>query len=208
MAVALAPDQAIFDNISLVKIGVRFINNCQQCIRWCRQYELLATNMICPTCNHQCREQALDYVVDGVTWRWPVKVCKKRIGFRHCSFFEKSYLQLWQILGLTYLWCRSAGKSRGMSMADAQHELQIRSKHSIVDWNQYCRDIAISHFINNPVQIGGPRQIVEIDKNLFSRRKYNQSRIAPDWNNRILEVMILQPKKAFCCQFHIRMPLL
>ena len=46
---------------------------------------------------------------------------------------------------------------------DAQHELQIRSEHSIVDWNQYCRDIAISHFINNPVQIGGPGHIVEID---------------------------------------------
>ena len=56
---------------------------------------------------------------------------------------------------------------------DAQHELQIRSEHSIVDWNQYCRDIAISHFINNPVQIGGPGHLVETDESLFSRRKYN-----------------------------------
>ena len=67
----------------------------------------------------------------------------------------------------TYLWCRGAGKSRGVSVADGQHELQIGSEHSIVDWNQYCRDIGISHVINNPVQTGGPRHIVEIDKFIF-----------------------------------------
>ena len=119
MAVALVPDQAIFDNISLVRIGSRFLDNRQECIRWWRQSGLLATQMIC---NHHCREQPLDRTVDGVTWRCPVKVCKKRITIRHGSFFKKSHLQLWQILCLTYLWCRSTGKSRGMSVADAQHD--------------------------------------------------------------------------------------
>ena len=65
-------------------------------------------------------------------------------------------------------------------MADAQHELQIWSEHSIVDWNQYCRDIAVSHFVNNPVQIGGPGHIVQIDESLFSRKKYNRGRIVPE----------------------------
>ena len=32
MAVALAPDQAIFDNISLVRIGARFMDDRQECI--------------------------------------------------------------------------------------------------------------------------------------------------------------------------------
>ena len=77
MAVALVPDQAIFDNISLVRIGARFMDDCQECIRWWRQYGLLATQMICPTYNRHCREQALDRAVDGVTWRYPVKVCKE-----------------------------------------------------------------------------------------------------------------------------------
>ena len=180
MAVALAPDQAIFDNISLVRIGARFMDDRQECIRWCPKYGLLAMQMVCPTCRRYCREQALDRAVDGVTWRCPVKTCKKRFSIRRGSFFEKSHLQLWQLLGLTYLWCRSAGKSRGVSVEDAQHELQIGSEHSIVDWNQYCRDIAVSHFLNNPVQIGGPGHIVEIDESLFSRRKYNRGRIVPE----------------------------
>ena len=92
MAVALVPDQAIFDNISLVRIGAHFMDDSQECIRWCWQYGLLATQMICPTCNHQCREQALDRAVDGATWHCPEKVCKKRISIRHGSFFEKSHL--------------------------------------------------------------------------------------------------------------------
>ena len=105
MAVALAPDQAIFDNISLVRIGARFMDDRQECIRWCQQYGLLATQMFCPTCHCHCREQALDRAVDGITWRCLVKACKKRFSVRHGSFFEKSHLQLLQLLGLTYLWC-------------------------------------------------------------------------------------------------------
>ena len=50
----------------------------------------------------------------------------------------------------------------------------------MVDWNQYCRDIVVSHFINNPIQIGGPEHIVEIDECLFLRRKYNRGRIVPE----------------------------
>ena len=92
MAVALVPDQAIFDNISLVRIGARCMDYHQECIRWYRQYGLLAMQMICPTLNRHCREQALDRAVDGVTWRCPVKVYKKRISIRHSSFFEKSHL--------------------------------------------------------------------------------------------------------------------
>ena len=114
MAVAPAPDQAIFDNISLVRIGARFMDDRQECIRWCRQYGLLAMQMVCPTCRrHNCREQALDRAVDGVTWHCPVKACKKKFSIRRGSFFEKSHLQLWQLLGLTYL-CGAgvlAGKS-------------------------------------------------------------------------------------------------
>ena len=80
MAVALVPDQAIFNNISLVRIRARFMDDHQKCIRWCRQYGLLAAQMVCLTCRHHCREQALDRAVDGVTWRCPVKACKKRFS--------------------------------------------------------------------------------------------------------------------------------
>ena len=46
MAVSLAPDQAIFDNISLVRIRACFMDDRQECIRWYRQYGLLPTQMV------------------------------------------------------------------------------------------------------------------------------------------------------------------
>ena len=67
MAVALVPDQAIFDNISLVRIGARFMDDPQDCIIWRQQY------------GRAVREQTLDRAVDGVSWYCPVKVYKKRI---------------------------------------------------------------------------------------------------------------------------------
>ena len=41
MAVALVCYQVIFDNISLVRIGPWFMDDCQECRRWCWQYRLL-----------------------------------------------------------------------------------------------------------------------------------------------------------------------
>ena len=91
-------------------------------------------------------------------------------------------------------------------MEDAVQELRIGSEHSIVDWNQYCRDIAVSHYVNNPVQIGGPGHKVEIDESLFSRRKYSRGRILPEqW---IFGGYDPATKEGFFCQFHVGMPLL
>ena len=85
MPFSLVPDQAIFDVTPLVRIGACFIDNRQECIKWCRQYGLLATQM---TYNRYYRQKALDRVVDGVTWRCPAKVCKKRIASSTVAFLK------------------------------------------------------------------------------------------------------------------------
>ena len=164
---------ADFDQITLMTIGARFKDDVEECIRWCRQYGLMAVHMNCPTCNLPCNEQNRA-VIDGKTWRCTVRACRKIINIRKGSFFEGSHLQLWQILGITSIWVMSAGKSRGLSVKDVQAQLDIGHAGTVVDWNQYCRDIAVQYFLNNPVQLGGPGRIVEIDESLFSRRKNNQ----------------------------------
>ena len=76
-------------------------------------------------------------------------------------------LKIRQILGITYTWTRSAEKSCGLSVEDIQKDLDIGSNKTVVDWNQFCRDIAVTYFLNNCVQLGGPGSIVEIDESLF-----------------------------------------
>ena len=36
------------DSLNLPEIGRRFKNNNNECIRWCREFDLLAINLICP----------------------------------------------------------------------------------------------------------------------------------------------------------------
>ena len=47
---------------------------------------------------------------------------------------------------------------------------------SVVDWKMFLHGICAEYFIAHPVQLGGPGRGVEIDENVFSRRKYNRGR--------------------------------
>ncbi|CAF3281361.1 unnamed protein product [Rotaria sp. Silwood2] len=57
------------------------------------------------------------------------------------------------------------------------HELDIGSPNTVVDWKNFCRDICAQYLVNNPMRIGGPGHIVEIDESCFGKRKYNRGRI-------------------------------
>ena len=103
---------------------------------------------------------------------------QKTISIRKGSFFERSRLELWQLLALTYLWSENCG--RGPSVESLKHDLEIGGTHTIVDWNQFCRDACVAYFTNNPQQIGGPQSTVEIDESLFAWRKANVGRLVPE----------------------------
>ncbi|XP_065650302.1 uncharacterized protein LOC136078459 [Hydra vulgaris] len=166
-----------FDSLSLTEIGAKFKYNLEDTICWCRTHGLLAESMSCSVCGVPCTQQAKNNAIDQVIWRCPVKRCKRTFSIRKGSFFEKSHLHLWQVLGLTYVWSRGAGKSRGFSVSDLTQELNVASDHTIVDWNQFCRDICVEYFLNNPDPIGGPGCIVEIDESVFCKRKNHVGRI-------------------------------
>ena len=176
MAVArVQPNQQELDSITLIEIGRRFKDDRPGMINWCRQQGLLATRMVCPSCNHhRCNEQNYAEKTDQIVWRCRNKRCKRPINIRFGSFFDKSHLELWQVLGLTYIWSSNPGRSRGMSQDYIRKELEIGGQHTVVDWLQFCRDVPVDYFLNNPVPIGGAGHVVEIDESLFARRKYNR----------------------------------
>ena len=131
--------------------------------------------MACKVCGIPCTQQNCVRAVDKVVCRCPIKSCQ---SIKKGSFFESSHLELRQVISTTYIWCRNAGSSRGMSLEDVKHELRIGRNHSVVEWNQFWRDICESYFINNPEQIGGGC-VVEIDESLFSKRKYEVGPLVP-----------------------------
>ena len=181
-SMARAPNEAEFGAMNLFGLCVRFYNNREETIRWCRENGLLAREMHCATCGSLCTETIGRREVDGRVWRCSEGGCRRRINIRKGSFFEGSHLQLWQVLCLTYFWSIDCGRSRGLSQQQIMKELEIGCNSTIVDWKQFCRDVCVSYFLNHPEQIGGEDRVVEIDESLFARRKYNRGRIvAEQW---------------------------
>ena len=160
------PVMDIFDAINLLEIGIQFKRSTPITIVWCRRYGLLATHCDCRNCNVPCNEGIYNRGLDGNIWRCPQ--CKATTNICKGSFFERSRLHLYQISGLTCVWAWSAGRSRGISVEQCMRDLDIGGKQTIVDWNQFCRDVAVQYFLNHPQMPGGPGMIVEIDQSLFA----------------------------------------
>eukprot|EP00795_Rhopilema_esculentum_P005714 gene5714-10965_t len=58
------------------------------------------------------------------------------------------------------------GRISEPATAWTMRELNMNEEHTIVDWNQFCRDAAVQHFLNHPKLLGGNRYIVKIDERL------------------------------------------
>jgi len=52
-------------------------------------------------------------------------------------------------------------------------ELSI-SKHTMVDWANFCREVTFDHMILKKTKIGGDFVEVEIDESKFGKRKYHR----------------------------------
>ena len=59
-----------------------------------------------------------------------------------------------------------------------KHELNI-GHTSVVDWSNFLREVCAADLLANPVVIGGPGRVVEVDESLFTKRKNHQGRVYP-----------------------------
>eukprot|EP00795_Rhopilema_esculentum_P005801 gene5801-11098_t len=80
----------------------------------------------------------------------------------------------------TIPWCRQhwlRATEQDCNVCQTMRELKIYREHKIVDWNQFCREMAVQHFVNHPKRLGGNGHIVEIDESLFARQKYERGNL-------------------------------
>jgi hypothetical protein len=51
--------------------------------------------------------------------------------------------------------------------------------NTLIDWNNYMREVCASWILQNQGMIGGPDQTVEVDEAMFSRRKNHVGKMFP-----------------------------
>ena len=105
-------------------------------------------------------------------WRCSKRGCDEKISIRRGTWLDGTTLKYSTTLIFMYCWTKEY-----TSIQFCQDELAMGK---IIDFNNYMREICASDLINNPVTIGGPGCIVEIDETMYSRRKYNRGRIYPE----------------------------
>lgn len=106
-------------------------------------------------------------------WRCSRRGCRETIHVRRDTWLQGSRLSFRQVILFIYCWSKDL-----TSIKFCESELGI-SKSAVIDWNMYMREVCADNLLRNPVVIGGPNTIVEIDESLFTRRKNHMGRVLP-----------------------------
>ena len=96
-------------------------------------------------------------------YSWWCRQCKSRKSIRDGSFFQKSHLTLQKWLLLLYLWARD------YPVTDVAEEAEI-SRSTAIDVFQWLREVCTTKLLQNPIQLGGPGCVVQIDESLFRHK--------------------------------------
>jgi len=150
---------------------IQLVAECQDeesAIRFLQNRGIICINKVC-TNGH---DMTLHFV-GRVRWRCRVRGCRQEVSLRVGNWLEGSKLPIKTIVLFIYCW------SFEMTNVNfCERELNM-SSNSVVDWNNYLREVCASHLLTNPRIIGGPNLTVEIDESLFSRRKNHAGRLLP-----------------------------
>lgn len=119
--------------------------------------------------------------------------CEKEMGYFVGTFFEQVRItpqELFQVrackapyfkilliinlLQLTYYYSRRAIMQDETQFQMTRSDGSTLSSQTIVEFKKMFRSVCANYFIENPIVIGGPGLIVEIDESVITRRKYNR----------------------------------
>ena len=104
-------------------------------------------------------------------WRCHIRGCWEKVGVKKGTWLEQSKLPYRTVPLFIYSWaCEMT------SFEFCERELHM-NKNTVVDWNNYLREVCAMDLLQNRVQIGGPNMTVEVDESLFARRKNHQGRV-------------------------------
>ena len=150
--------------------------NATSVIRWMQENNLLRREMKCEKCNEIMNWTKFARSGDGFVWKCQNKECcafKGTLSIRKGSFFNKSKITLQMWLHAMFLW------AEGIGVETATHILNL-SRRTLVAIYNFFREICAKYFELNPIKIGGPGVIVQIDESCFSHKPKHHRGRAPN----------------------------
>ena len=99
--------------------------------------------------------------------------CRKRISYRHGSFFSGSKLALKELMTILFFFVIEQPVTSCATLSGV-------SEKTCIDWYNYFRDIcmAAQKVLVENEKVGGRNIVVQIDESLIAKRKYERGRPA------------------------------
>ncbi|XP_029652239.1 uncharacterized protein LOC115225419 [Octopus sinensis] len=110
----------------------------------------------------------------NIYWRCSHRGCMESVSVRKGTWLEGRTLPLRTVVLFLHSWVKEL-----TSVQFCVEKLGM-SHSTAVEYNCFVREICAEDLIRNPVKIGGPGKIVEMDETVFSRLKYNHGEILPE----------------------------
>lgn len=139
----------------------------QSIITYFSKKHIIHDSVFCDDCTRDYSMIKEKAKLNGFIWRCPG--CKSKQSILTGSYFANAHLSLTKLAYLCYYWATKTPLS-----VTKQH-LSL-SQNTGVDWYQYMRDICSWKLLQEPIRLGGPGVIVQIDESLMVKAKYNRRR--------------------------------
>ena len=146
------------------------INTSEDAIQFLRDRGILrSVPPLCPTCQEQMTEVKSGRKRESggaeMVWRCP-KHKSQKLSIKHKSFLEKARIPPRKFVLFSYLWA-----------VGAAHHIQAKmcglSGPTVVDWNNFLRDVCSRCLLDNPITLGGPGKVVEIGASILFFLSYS-----------------------------------
>ncbi|KCZ79527.1 hypothetical protein H312_03085, partial [Anncaliia algerae PRA339] len=138
-----------------------------------RSRNLLKREVTCGYCSELMTEKILRNHVDGISWVCSNNSCNKRrttCSIRKDSFFSFFRLSLADIWTLVIMWCED------IQIIEVQRRYGINRKTIGLVYNK-LRELASNYFDLDPIRLGGPGIICQVDESLFChKQKFGKGR--------------------------------